>query len=215
MTETKNDDIKSKWSNFWYYHKYHVIIIAFGVFVFFFLLFSFLFKEKVDLRIFYITEDPVVFTEKVVNVTNAIKKYTPDLDGDGEVVVRVENIFIGEKHDSSAVYENKKKLMTIMRAGDCMFLIADKIGMEYLLEGESLADISDIATDMYFGGMGWRVNDSEFMLQELNGFEDELYMGLRVYEGTFAQLWPESKENFKFSKEVLTNIIKNEKLTVN
>jgi hypothetical protein len=63
--------------------------------------------------------------------------------------------------------------------------------------------------------LGWLANGSEFMQQELSGFDDDLYMGLRVYEGTFAQLLPDSKKNFEFSKEVLTRIIKNEKVTVN
>lgn len=215
MTDSEKASIKSKWSNFWYYYKTRVIVIAFGVFVFIFLLSSLFTKDKVDLRIFYVTGDPVVFTEKITNLTKAIKEYTPDLNGDGKTVVSIENIYVGENHDNQSVINNKKRLMTILRTGDSMFLIADKIGMEYLIEAGSLADISDIATEMNYGGMGWLANGSEFMKQEISGFEDDLYMGLRVYQGTIAELLPDSQKYYEFSKEVLTRIINNEKVKIN
>ena len=116
--------VKDKWyKNIWYHYKIPICLIGFFAFALFFFAYSSVTKEKIDLYVMYITEDPEVYTEKVNALESTLSLYTDDKTGDGEIVVFVDNIFIGDDHEDDVVYQNKERIMTAHRAGSCMLIL--------------------------------------------------------------------------------------------
>ena len=204
--------VKDKWyKNFWYHYKIPAIVVVFLAVVAVVLIVQLYQKEEYDLYIVYVTEDPEVYTEKVKSLTNTITQYVPDVNGDGEITVYIDNIYIGDTHDAPEVYKNKERIMTYMRSGTSMFFIGDNVGMDYLYAAEALVSLEDIAdSNLAYGGCAWQLNGTTFeenaTMYKLNR---DTYFGLRVYEGTIAELSKNSAKKFETAKTTLINIINN------
>ena len=210
-----------KWyENIWYHHKFHIIIGAILIVVIAILFYSSNMNDPTDMYILYITETPEVYTEKTDALTNALTQYAEDKNGDGKVVLMIENLYVGEEFDSANVYTNKEKIMTALRSGDCMFIISDDAGAQYLAESEACADLTSKIPEEHggtleFNNTAWNWNGSEFKesnTQLKNIFGNlELYFSTRIYEGTIAELTENSRENHELAENLLNAIVTNTK----
>lgn len=210
-----------KWyENIWFHYKTHILMGLLLVAVVLVLIFSSGSNDKTDMYILYITETPIVYEEKSTLLKQTLCEYAQDVNGDGELNITLENLYIGEEFDSVNVYKNKEKIMTALRTGSCMFIVADEVGAMYLTEGESCADIRDKvpaeeADHLAFDGRLWDWTGTEFKeSNEMFGmiFEDSpLYFGIRIYENTIAELTEDSKMNFAAAESLLKAIVTNTK----
>lgn len=210
-----------KWyENIWYHHKFHIIVGVLLIAFIAILFYSSNMNDPTDMYILYITETPEVYTEKTDALTSVLTEYAEDKNGDGKVVLYIENIYIGEEFDSANVYTNKEKIMTALRSGDCMFIIAEAYGAEYIKDSESCAEIAsnfpeNVTGSFEYDGTMWNWNGSDFkesntQLKTIFGDLD-LYFGTRVYEGTIAELTENSKENHEAAEKLLNAIVTNTK----
>ena len=210
-----------KWyENFWYHHKAHVLIGIAVIAVIVTMFMSYNWQDPTDMYILFITESPEVYKEKAMALTNILSEYAGDKNGDGEVNIFIDNVYIGSEFDATNVFKNKEKIMTKLRSGDCMFVIAEDYGAEYLLEGGSCADITGLFPDVAEGsieydGTMWNWDNSAFRNSNSDFYlafgEMSLYFGLRVYEGTIAELTDNSKENYQLAEDLLKAIVTNTK----
>ena len=209
-----------KWyQNIWYHHKFHIILgvmmVAFGAILFF----STNMKDTTDMYILYITDSPEVYTEKTETLKSILSQYAEDKNGDGEVSLFIENLYIGEEFDSANVYKNKEKIMTALRSGNSMFVIADKVGAQYLKEADVCEDLTKIIpfNENYSetDGNMWNWTDSDFRIKnnEFYGIFDNisLYFGIRKFEGTILELTDTAKKNYETAENLLIAIISNTK----
>ncbi|MBQ4628738.1 MAG: hypothetical protein IJB44_06640 [Clostridia bacterium] len=201
--------VKDKWyKNIWYHYKIPICLIGFFAFALFFFVYSSVTKEKIDLYVMYITEDPEVYTEKVNALESTLSLYTEDKTGDGEIVVFVDNIFIGDDHEDDVVYQNKERIMTALRAGSCMLILCDGVGLEYMTEAEALCDLSEEFPDIDLDGNYYTLNETSFMQKDtMVDWNNDLYISLRLYKGTVAELIPSSQVNFEHAKTTVSNVI--------
>lgn len=201
--------IKDKWyKNIWYHYKIPICLVLFFAVTLFFFVYSSVTKEKIDLYVMYITEDPEVYTEKINALEKTLALYTEDRTDDGEVIVFVDNVFVGSAHEDDVVYQNKERIMTALRAGTCMLILCDDEGLKYMTEAEAFCDLSSELPDMDISGMYYVLNDTPFMQKEsMPEWNNELYASLRVYKGTVAELIPSSQTNFEHAKNTLKNVI--------
>ena len=210
-----------KWyQNIWFHHKWKILITTLVIAIIGILFFSSNMTDPVDMYVLFITETPEIYKEKVTALSTVLAEYANDKNGDGEVSVFVENLYVGDEFDSANVYQNKEKIMTTLRSGDCMFLIADEVGAQYLIEAEACADItSKIPQDpdgtVEFEGKAWAWLGSDFkesndMLKKAFG-DTQLFFTLRVFEGTIAELTERSSKNFENAEDLLVSIITNTK----
>jgi hypothetical protein len=107
--EAKPQTPKSKWENFWYYYKWYVIAGVFILFVVLFTVYDFCSKEKPDYEIGLITRE-----NYSSDVTDALEtqfaKYGTDLNGDGRIIVHVNQYIAGDGETSSGIDDPNVKM---------------------------------------------------------------------------------------------------------
>lgn len=210
-----------KWyENFWYHYKFHTIVGAVLILFIAIMFFSSNMRDPVDMYILFITESPEVYTEKEDALTKVLTEYAADKNGDGEVNLYIQNIYIGEEFDSTNVYQNKSFIMTSLRSGDCMFVISEDYGAQYLFDGEACSNLTSVFPEyadenLAYEGTMWNWSDSDFWKEHSEFYkafgEMPIYFGLRTFEGTIAETTDHAKENYKAAKDLLNAIISNTK----
>lgn len=223
MAEWKEREIDrykhDKWyQNIWFHHKGPIIAIVLAVVILGVLLYSSHMTDPTDIYILHITESPEVYKEKTISLNETITKYAEDKNGDGKITVYIENLYIGEEFDATNVFKNKEKIMTVIRSGDCMFMIADEVGAQYLHSAEACQDLSGVLTgeaaeNLEFENKLWNWKDSEFKntnetLSNIFG-DSSLYFGLRIFEGTIAEYTDHAQKNFEVARNLLISITEN------
>lgn len=210
-----------KWyKNTWFHYKAPIIVglllIAFTVILFF----SSRMTDPIDMYILYLTESPDIYEEKTAALTEVLTQYAIDLNEDGKSVVYIENVYVGSEFNPANVHKQKEKIMTALRSGDCLFLIADETGAQYLKASEACMNLSEKfpeepETSFDFDGYFWNWNGSEFKNSNeifTSIFEaDPLYFGVRVYMGTIAELTENSRKNFEQADHLIKALITNTK----
>lgn len=210
-----------KWyENIWFHHKFHILIGALLVIFIAVLFFSTNMNDTTDMYILFVTDSPEIYTEKTETLKSILTQYASDKNGDGEVLLYIENLYIGEEFDSANVYKNKEKIMTALRSGNSMFVIADNIGAQYLIAADVCADLTEIITEngaenLDLDGKMWNWTDSEFKSENNEFYEmfDDipLYFGIRVFEGTISELTENATQNYEMAKDLLFAIASNSK----
>ncbi len=211
---------RDQWyEHIWYHYKWIIIAVLAVALLLAIVIVDMNKKDPVDMYLFYITEDPVVYREKIEALKKSISPYVEDVNGDGKITLQVKNIFIGDEYDAKVVNENKTDFRTIMWSGTNMFFVADKAGIDFLLSEdngngvlESLTDIA-AADELLYDDRVWQANGSEFMQNDtFKDWEGELYFGLRLYTNTVAAIQKKSAKCFEIAHNALANMIKDTKL---
>lgn len=114
--------LKGKWANFWYHYKWVTLISLFAVVVLTVILVQMLTQEKEDYRLALVTEK-VVPTTVLEELEAELAAYGKDLNGDGKVLVSVENLYIGGQDQMAMA--NQQKFILYLSAGDPMFFAFD------------------------------------------------------------------------------------------
>ena len=207
---------KDKWyQNIWYHHKVKIIIVLFLAVAIFAFVYSSLTKSDIDLYVIYVTADPEVFGERISSLETSVGIFTEDITNDGKINVFVDNIYIGANHETDQVYKNKERIMTNLRAGTCFLILSDETGLEYLISSDALCLLEDEFPDTDLTGYYLDLKDTLFFERPLmEGFEGNLYMSLRQFKGTIAELNSNSLKTFEQSKNVFMNILTNSTINI-
>lgn len=118
-----------KWENFWYYHKFHVLIAVLIVLLLIFLVRDLTEKHEPDYQIGILTETQL--PEEVRSVLEQkLAAYGEDLNGDGRVLVSVNAYLIvmedgKEISDPALQMASVAKLLSDLQEGDSMIFLTD------------------------------------------------------------------------------------------
>ncbi len=201
-----------KWlENFWYYYKWHtiaIIVVAIGVAIG---IGSCVNRESVDLCIYYLSKDPLVYSEDKINLLHSLEPYVEDFDGDGEARLELRNYYVG---DEDTVESQLEQFRNEYIGGGVMLLLADETGVEQLVETGWLGDITDIAPDAAFDGVAWNAEGSAYRDSEyLKDWQGEMFFGLRVFDDkSVIRILSGKEEQYEYAKQVLTNIIQDNQM---
>ena len=203
--------VKDKWyQNIWYHHKAKIIIVLFLAVAIFAFVYSSLTKSDIDLYVIYITADPEVFGERISSLETTVGIFTQDITNDGRINVFVDNVYIGANHETDQVYKNKERIMTNLRAGTCFLILSDETGLEYLISSDTLCSLEEEFPDSELTGNYLDLHETHFFERPLmEDFEGNLFMSLRQFKGTIAELNSNSLKTFEQSKDVFMNILTN------
>ena len=186
---------KSKWQNFWFYYKWWVVaavcllaIIGVGVW-------QAATRVEPDYPIALVTRDGVS-EEGVMELETLLATYGQDLNGDGKVVVEVEDLalsqYVGGRKNPQAEM-NSQKIMAYLVSADVMFFIFDKPSYE-----NYLGDLKENSgVDLFFDDLGrdvagvdktenyWNWNGDDRKNDYWGAeFPEDLYFGVRRLGGT-------------------------------
>jgi len=204
-----------KWfENFWYYYKFRVLaVLVVGVLVTY-LVVQCATSKEIDLCIYYLGEDPLVYSEQSKALIDAVSEFVGDFDGDGEVRVEMKTYFVGESYDKTAYETQLEEFNTAFTGGTVMFIITDDAGVRYLrnkADGGWLNSVSDIVgEDASYDGYAYKLTGTDLFTE--SDLEDvwegeDLYMGLRVFnDKSIIHVINGVDEKYEFAEGVFKNI---------
>lgn len=152
---------RGKWNNFWYYHKIHVIIGAVAAVFAAFIISSSLHTVHPDYNVAMIVQHyyPDAVTDAI---GKEMEKYGKDLNGDGKVVVQVNQYYFppsdasgGTSGGSASVLSSGSAGTGAQNAGDAQMVVANRTKMA--------GDLS-LGTSIIF-----LTDDASFRSQEIDG----------------------------------------------
>ncbi len=150
--EIKADTPKSKWQNFWYYHKFHVAFAIIGAFIVGTFIYDIASKVTPDYQIAIVTGDT---SQQAIaeQLGKDLAPYGKDLNGDGQVVVQI-NVYAlssGEETDTSSATAQAQ-----MNASVDMYT--------------QMASVTKYSADMQTGeSLIYIMDDENFLSQTENG----------------------------------------------
>ena len=138
--------IKSFINNYWYYYKWYVIGGAFLLFALTIVLTQSLTREKYDVSVIWAmhgyVEEPYLEA-----MEEEFEKYVDDIDGNGEVNVRIILITYtsdGAMLNSDVELAMQQKLVTQLSAGDVYIVVADGASYDgYMTKLDAFEDLED------------------------------------------------------------------------
>ena len=196
--------IKSFFNNYWYYYKWYVIGGLFLLFALVVGITQSATREKYDASVIWAMHG-YVDTPYVDEMSKEFEKYCEDIDGDGEVNVRVILVTFTSKGgmpNSDIEFSMQQKLITQLSAGDVYIVVADEITYEnYLAKLNAFEKIEDRYPDNpRIDGYKYYLKDTTFAqnetlskvidedtfmivgseeMQKLNSKDQELYQKMR------------------------------------
>lgn len=132
--ETAPLSAKGKWKNFWYYHKFHLLIVLVLVALVAGFVYELTTKVEPDYQIGILTETK--FSDDAASILEKkIAQYGEDRNGDGRVVVRVNSylIVMGENKpvsDPNLQMASVAKFLSDLEMGDSILFLTDSASFE-------------------------------------------------------------------------------------
>ncbi len=181
---------KAKWENFWYHYKWPVIIGTLVVIAVIVLIVQAMSKKNPDYHL-------IIASTKNISISAGdafaaeLGKYGRDLNGDGQVLVSVELLYVGGDSGQLGVLDQQKLTASVF-SGDTMFFgFSPDYYQDRILE--NLAD-SDMAffDELGIEGEGvsedgrtwtWR-EDPLLQTDAMEGVPEDLIFGVRTVSGT-------------------------------
>lgn len=199
-----------KWfDNIWYHYKVPILLVAALIVIAVVLISSSVSKPKVDMQVLYLTEHPVVYPEKNAALASAISAYAEDLNGDGKVIVTVQNLHFGAGYAKDVIQSNRMTFATQMMTGDCMLIAADAYGLTYAATTNFLGTLTDLTDQTVCDGYGWDAKDSMLLKSAyMTVWDGDLYFALRGYtDDSVTDRFSDSEKRYEAAKETLRRIM--------
>ena len=197
------------------YYKIPIIAVLGIAIVLSVMTFTLVDKTKVDMYVFFVCDEEYGFLpadrqylEFFSDMNDFVKGYVDDYNGDGEINLGIDTIYLNSTDEyRSDIASNRQRVRNALASGTCMCVIADTAGFEYLASTGLLQDISYLVDDTYFDGKAYRLNDSEVASAAM-GLDNAgpLYIGLRAYYGTYAQIQKKQTAYFTMAEKMLKMI---------
>jgi hypothetical protein len=217
--EIKANSPKSKWDNFWYYHKWHMIAGVIALCVVLFFVHDMTSRVNPDYQIALITKQTYP-TDMVDALENQIAKYGKDLNGDGKVVVQVNTYTEAGDTSSSgmAVDPNVQmagyvKLTSDISEGSSMIFITDDAAFRIEQKKMQIFSYLDGSTPASgaadYDKMRVSLQDSKMLENSKVVVADEnLYISMRVFKGTQMESQKDKAAYYTASKKLFDEITK-------
>ncbi len=216
------DTRKSKWDNFWFYHKTHVIAGVLFALIAAWFVYDMAMKVNPDYQVSIITQSsyPVETLDKL---GEQLANYGKDLNGDGQVIVQVNNYVMATSDTDTSVDANTQmasvtRFSVDVQSGDSMIFLADEASFKKQQEMNTLWSYLDGtnpeegATDYENMRVPWSEaeglcsldlsveEDSLYSDEFVQALMDRLYVGMRCFNGTAIDDDPEKQAYYEESK---------------
>lgn len=185
---------KEKAANFWFYNKVKIIIVLLLAALVIGIIYGLATVVRADYNILFLTPDYEV-GNRYEEIQAALTKYAEDINGDGQVKVRVEFLPLNKNYEDNATVAteysaNFSRALAEFQSGNIVLVIADeKIAEEQNL-GTSLEDLSEIIQNNdNIKKLGLYFKNTKFA-EEINDktLPDSVFIGIRkmVYDKSYT-----------------------------
>ncbi len=185
---------REKWENFWYHHKWKFLGGVFIVLCAAIVFGQWLTRNDPDYTILVVTEKEYVSVQ-LDPIGSLLERYGEDIDGDGEVEVRIASCHLGDHVLADQELLNYQILQSHLISADVMLFVFEPEYYQWFMsemeenEYHFLTDLAVEGSGIMEDGCVWnwkndpRVTDSEL----LSALPEELYFAVRVPTGTAAE----------------------------
>ena len=201
---------RGKWQNFWFYHKWHVIVGAAVLVVAVVLIVQTVMRENPDYRL-AIATDIYISDSAVQQLEQELSKVGKDLNGDGKILVQADLLYLGDGMNNSQLeVANRTKMIAYLASNEPLFwAMAPKMYDELLAEAEYepvFALLNLEAEGVSADGRYWNWKDSELLQkEEMEGVPEDLYFGVRVVNESNDKLVQSQTEALDLLRAYITN----------
>lgn len=209
---------KAKAENFWYHHKYAVIIVAVLVVMGSILMASIFMQDTIDLTIMYATRKDIgIMTEESDKLKNALKLYAKDRDEDGKQVFIIDSVSIVREEEvvnRQVQQANQAKLMGTLTTDDIVLYIVDDSVYQYAQDGVSFAELDFLPQDdPHVKGKRYYLKDTAFAKAAgLTTLQDDVSLCIKK-RSDLQQTNKHAKAQYDYAVEVFKNIVANKQIT--
>ena len=187
------EERRKKLENFWYYHKWHVIIGIVALFLIGYTIHEVVTKVNPDLTIDCIMDTGMDY-EKIEILTNDLRDNggITDNNGDGRIKVQIGHYQTGKDPSSASSQGSMSEVVQLrMAVGECSLLLTEPHILNLYAEQDLFEDLTAIADEMnipeekrYMSKDGNKVvainiDDSEFFAKN-NIITKDCYAAIRV-----------------------------------
>lgn len=117
---------KKKWENFWFYHKWHVIIAAAVLLIVAMLVSDIVNQEHPDYEIGVLTHGSLP-TGALATLEEELARFADDRNGDGTVLVRLMQYDFPDNGDANTIMASTTRLSGDLETGECVFYLVDDV----------------------------------------------------------------------------------------
>ncbi|MBQ2780995.1 MAG: hypothetical protein IJF42_05500 [Clostridia bacterium] len=198
---------QGKWENFWYHHKWKVVVAVFIVLVLAVIVHQMVTRDDPDYFVVLVTDEPQ-HPNLITAFEMELMPFGEDLDGDGKVEVMVENLYVNPDDLSlkQMVDSNRQTLAVHLVSADRMIYLFEQntyeAYMRPVLEGSEaglFADVGLPSDSLVENGECWdwygsKLQQSELfseLIKELSKqnqrcepLPEHIYFGVRGASGT-------------------------------
>ena len=174
--------------NFWFYHKWHVLVIFLILCAFTVAVHSCVKKKSIDLYVLYMVSGAYT-NEQTEQLGDKLSAFIDDIDGDGEKRVQVITISFSEvlARTDQTQESALARLVSHIASGPALFYVFDESNYDALknTETEVFSDIGDLASSAYLSKDRYDATDAGFF-DDLSGYRktsQHFYFGMRTIEG--------------------------------
>lgn len=211
--KTPRERRKLKWDNFWYYHKYHVLV---GVFVVFVAAVIFVYRDttpEADYQVGLITQATYP-QEFIQSLERELSRYADDRNGDGIVRVQVNNYMLGTSGgDPQMVAANMTKFMGDAEMVTSVVFLSDPENLityaksgyfGYYKTGEPLQENTEFKRDDV--GLDWTSSPIATADEVLRMQKKPLYFAVRPNYGSVIERRQEYYDaSWAFFQRIINN----------
>lgn len=166
-----------KTKNFWYHYKLHTLLTAFIVIVLAITITQCATREKYDLEVMYFAYTPAIDVE-MDKVEQYLEGFTTDVDGDGEVNVKVINCSVSDNNKDVSNVTMLSKVQSI--------LAAEKSVVVYIVDDKALEYFEKAFDFNIFAAGPYALDEKFYKATEIEGIRlpEGLSIGVRIVKGT-------------------------------
>ena len=198
---------KERLGNFWFYHKWHALIVLVVVAILTFFTVQCATRTKADYSVVLYLNQSVSLEQRIA-LQEMLSQYGEDINGDGEVEVEVFDVsFREDETNTNVISASRIKAIGQMSLSDSMIYITDSTRFpEYMEEEYRLYQQLDWLPDQDHYAWNWKGSDLQKTLSEF-GLPKTMYFSLRRVEGTAVAQDAGVEERLKQSEQLLRSVV--------
>lgn len=204
--EIKPKTFSEKWQNYWYHYKVQTLLAAFLLVIVAIVTVQCATREKYDFSIMYFSFEAAAPVQ-IEKAEAYFEKYATDIDGNGEVNVRVIDCsFNSELRDMNYRHAALSKVQSIIATEEStvIYLIDESAKQHF----ENALDYSLFKGDLIKMSPEFYEETTKKTDKEDLSFPKNLMLGLRIIDGTALEKSEEASEAFSAGEELYNKLKK-------
>lgn len=206
--EKKEMTFTEKLSNFWYHHKWPVLVAAFFIVVFGYITYDTITRDKPDITVLNLTDNGGNLRNPYIS--EFFEKFCDDFNGDGEVHVTVIDIPINpDSTDYASANAVSAKLISQFQSGEAVLLIFDEKAFDKVEPEKTLTDMTALFPENEnCVNIGYKLTSEKLSVDwKWEAIPQNMYLGIRTPTKTLVDDLDEMQENYDKSMIVLKRVV--------